>query len=487
MLRFENVEKIYKGDVAALSDVNVDVQKGEFIFLVGPSGSGKSTFLKLLLHEEQPTSGRIIVAGRDITRLSHWKLPQLRRNVGTIFQDFKLLPSKTVYENVAFAMEVIGRPKHVIQSQVPKVLELVGLESKSDRFPTELSGGEQQRVSIARAFVNRPLILLADEPTGNLDPANTVGVMRILDSINKAGTTVCMAVWGRIKYFGRETVISLRRNLLMTIAGVITVAVSLALFGGILLLSRWVDHGTERIKGGVRLEVFMNVEATDGQIADVRSSLNTDPDVKSFRFFDKQDALAEFKRIFRKDPDLVKNITADALPTSYRIVPETAEKTSNIQNRFEVLPGVDDVATPEEALRGLLDATNTARIIFIGLSLILLMSSLFLIVNTIRLATFARRREIEVMKLVGASNWFIRVPFMAEGLIQGLIGAGLAVAVVVALKVGFDRWFNSPNGFFREFYLTTADVVTVSIYVFVLGIVIGLIGAIIGLRRFLRV
>ncbi|MSV94062.1 MAG: FtsX-like permease family protein [Actinobacteria bacterium] len=273
----------------------------------------------------------------------------------------------------------------------------------------------------------------------------------------------------------------------MTIAGVITVAVSLALFGGILLLSRWVDHGTERIKGGVRLEVFMNVEATDGQIADVRSSLNTDPDVKSFRFFDKQDALAEFKRIFRKDPDLVKNITADALPTSYRIVPETAEKTSNIQNRFEVLPGVDDVATPEEALRGLLDATNTARIIFIGLSLILLMSSLFLIVNTIRLATFARRREIEVMKLVGASNWFIRVPFMAEGLIQGLIGAGLAVAVVVALKVGFDRWFNSPTGFFREFYLTTADAVTVSIYVFVLGIVIGLIGATIGLRRFLRV
>ena len=294
-------------------------------------------------------------------------------------------------------------------------------------------------------------------------------------------------MWGRIKYFGRETVISLRRNLLMTIAGVITVAVSLALFGGILLLSRWVDHGTERIKGGVRLEVFMNVEATDGQIADVRSSLNTDPDVKSFRFFDKQDALAEFKRIFRKDPDLVKNITAGALPTSYRIVPETAEKTSNIQNRFDVLPGVDDVATPEEALRGLLDATNTARIIFIGLSLILLMSSLFLIVNTIRLATFARRREIEVMKLVGASNWFIRVPFMAEGLIQGLIGAGLAVAVVVALKVGFDRWFNSPTGFFREFYLTTADAVTVSIYVFVLGIVIGLIGATIGLRRFLRV
>jgi len=273
----------------------------------------------------------------------------------------------------------------------------------------------------------------------------------------------------------------------MTIAGVITVAVSLALFGGILLLSRWVDHGTERIKGGVRLEVFMNVDATDGQISDIRASLESDQDVKSFRFFDKQDALSEFKRIFRKDPDLVKNITADALPTSFRVIPNMAEKTNSIQNRFQVQPGVDDVATPEEALRGLLDATNTARIIFIGLSLILLLSSLFLIVNTIRLATFARRREIEVMKLVGASNWFIRIPFMLEGLVQGLIGAGLAVGVVAVLKVGFDRWFSSPTGFFREFYLTTGDAISVALYVFALGVIIGLIGSTIGLRRFLRV
>jgi len=291
----------------------------------------------------------------------------------------------------------------------------------------------------------------------------------------------------RISYFARETIVSLRRNLLMTVAGVLTVAVSLALFGGIMMLSRWVDHGTERIKGGVRLEIFMNVDATQGQIDDVRTELENDPDVRSFRFFDKQAALEEFKRIFRKDPELVKNITADALPTSFRIVPERAEQTNAIQRRFEAQPGVEDVATPEEALRGLLDATNTARIIFIGLSLVLLVSSLFLIVNTIRLATFARRREIEVMKLVGASNWFVRVPFMAEGLVQGLIGAGLAVGVVVALKIGFDRWFDSPTGFFREFYVTGSDAFWVAIYVIALGIVIGLIGSMIGLRRFLRV
>ena len=173
MIKFENVSKVYKGEVVALREVSLEIAKGEFVFLVGPSGSGKSTFLRLLLRDEIATEGRIVVAGRDIASLSNWKVPQLRRNIGTIFQDFKLLPTKTVYENVAFAAEVIGRPRAAIRSQVPQILELVGLAEKSDRFPTELSGGEQQRVSIARAFVNRPLILLADEPTGNLDPETT--------------------------------------------------------------------------------------------------------------------------------------------------------------------------------------------------------------------------------------------------------------------------------------------------------------------------
>jgi cell division transport system ATP-binding protein len=216
MLRFDNVTKEYKGNIMALRDVSIDVQKGEFIFLVGPSGSGKSTFLRLLLREEAPTNGRIIVAGRDISRLAHWKVPQLRRNIGTIFQDYKLLPSRTVYENVAFAMEVIGRPRSVIRTQVPQVLDLVGLAKKAGRLPTELSGGEQQRVSIARAFVNRPLILLADEPTGNLDPATTVGIMRILDRINRTGTTVCMATHDqRIVDAMRRRVVELDRGTLV--------------------------------------------------------------------------------------------------------------------------------------------------------------------------------------------------------------------------------------------------------------------------------
>ncbi|MGH9177632.1 MAG: cell division ATP-binding protein FtsE [Acidimicrobiales bacterium] len=197
MIKLENVTKAYKGTTVALRDCSVDLQKGEFAFLVGPSGSGKSTFLRLLTKEEEPDAGRIWVAGKDIAQLSHWKVPYLRRNIGCIFQDFKLLPNKTVYENVAFALEVIGRPKHVVSSQVPQILDLVGLSKKVGNKPNELSGGEQQRVSIARAFVNRPLILLADEPTGNLDPNTTMGIMRLLDRINRTGTTVVMATHDR--------------------------------------------------------------------------------------------------------------------------------------------------------------------------------------------------------------------------------------------------------------------------------------------------
>jgi cell division transport system permease protein len=294
-------------------------------------------------------------------------------------------------------------------------------------------------------------------------------------------------VWSRLGYFTRETTISLRRNLLMTIAGVLTVAVSLSLFGGIMLLSKWVDHGTERIKGGVRLEAFMTVNASKQQIDDVEQAIKDDPQIKGYRFLDKEAAYEEFKRIFRKEPDLVKNVDADSLPTSFRIVPAEAEFTNKVKARLRPLAGVDEVKTPGDALRGLLSATNTARIIFFLLALVLLLSSLFLIVNTIRLATFARRREIEVMKLVGASNWFVRVPFMAEGVVQGLIGAGLAIGVVMALKVGFDHWFDKPNGFFQEFYVTSADAMTIAIVVLILGIAIGLIGAIVGLWRFLRV
>ncbi|HEV2088935.1 MAG TPA: cell division ATP-binding protein FtsE [Cryptosporangiaceae bacterium] len=194
MITLDRVTKTYpKARRAALDDVSVTVEKGEFVFFIGPSGSGKSTFIRLLLKEEVPSRGKVLVAGKDVSTIRKWKVPQLRRTVGCVFQDFRLLPNKTAAENVAFALEVIGKTRHVIRRVVPEVLGLVGLEGKENRYPHELSGGEQQRVAVARAFVNRPLVLLADEPTGNLDPDTSIEIMRLLDRINRTGTTVVMA------------------------------------------------------------------------------------------------------------------------------------------------------------------------------------------------------------------------------------------------------------------------------------------------------
>ena len=193
MISLQRVTKTYKNGVTALTDVDVEVEKGEFVFIVGQSGSGKSTMIRLLIREEDVTKGSIYVGGKNLAKMSSWDIPKLRRNVGTVFQDFRLLQDKTVFEDVAFGLEVIGKPQHVLGPRVPEILEYVGLGDKLSNYPDELSGGEQQRVSIARACVNRPLVLLADEPTGNLDPNTSVDIMRLLDKVNRIGTTVVMA------------------------------------------------------------------------------------------------------------------------------------------------------------------------------------------------------------------------------------------------------------------------------------------------------
>jgi cell division transport system ATP-binding protein len=197
MIVFEGVSKVYEPDVAALRDVTFVIEKGEFVFVVGASGSGKSTLIKLLLKEIEPTTGRIMVGGRDLTRLKGTKVPLLRRNVGCVFQDFKLLPSRTAADNVAYALKVQGESRASIRRKVPEVLNMVGLAHKMNSFPDELSGGEQQRVSIARAVVNHPPLLVCDEPTGNLDPDTSVGIMQLLYRINRAGTTILMVTHDR--------------------------------------------------------------------------------------------------------------------------------------------------------------------------------------------------------------------------------------------------------------------------------------------------
>jgi cell division transport system ATP-binding protein len=194
VIRLDKVSKVYPaGARPALDNVSIDIEKGEFVFLIGQSGSGKSTVLRLLMREELPTRGTVFVNSRNVGKLPNRKVPDLRRKMGCVFQDFRLLPKKNVFDNVAFALEVINKSQRIINRTVPEVLELVGLEGKARRMPNELSGGEQQRVAIARAFVNRPLVLLADEPTGNLDPDTSQGIMSLLERINRIGTTVLMA------------------------------------------------------------------------------------------------------------------------------------------------------------------------------------------------------------------------------------------------------------------------------------------------------
>ncbi len=214
-ISLQNVTMIYPAqpNKPALDDVSLDIYPGEFVFVVGHSGSGKSTFLRLLTREIRATKGSVLVAGQNLTKMRNWKVPYLRRQIGTVYQDFKLLPDKTVYGNVAFALECIGKPRSVVKTQVPEVLRLVGLAEKMDNYPDQLSGGEQQRVSVARAMVNRPPLLVCDEPTGNLDPAISLGIMKLLDRINRTGTTVVMAT------HDREMVDAMHRRVIALEAG----------------------------------------------------------------------------------------------------------------------------------------------------------------------------------------------------------------------------------------------------------------------------
>ena len=218
VITFDHVTKTYPAQPKkpALSDVTLQIFAGEFIFLVGHSGSGKSTFIRLLTREIKPTSGKIYVADEDLTTMRNWRVSYLRRNIGCVFQDFKLLPNKTVFENVAFALEVIGKSRHVIKTQVPEVLRLVGLSDKLNSYPDQLSGGQQQRVSIARAIVNRPPLLVCDEPTGNLDPQTSRGIMDLLERINRTGTTVLVAT------HDREMVDNMRRRVIALDRGHLT-------------------------------------------------------------------------------------------------------------------------------------------------------------------------------------------------------------------------------------------------------------------------
>ena len=490
VIELQHVTKLYPASGRpALDDVSTEIDKGEFVFLIGSSGSGKSTFLRLLLKEDTPTSGTVSVNGKTLNTMSKWQVPKLRRTIGCVFQDFRLLRDRTVAQNVAFALEVINKPQRTIKRVVPEVLEMVGLEGKAHRLPHELSGGEQQRVAIARAFVNRPLVLLADEPTGNLDPETSEGIMLLLERINRTGTTVIMATHDyhivdsmrrrvielnggvshprpvarrlrrraldpaadqcrrrrggprlapctnpdresmRVNFVLSEVATGLRRNLTMTVAMILTTAISLGLMGTGMLIAGMISDMKAIYYDKVQVSIFLSDDVTDQQRQAIETQLKDSPEVKHYIYESKDEAYARFKQQFSQQPELVQNTPADALPESFRVELVNPERYSVIAAEFpNGKNGVDKVRDEGDFLDRLFSLLNGARNATIAVAVVQALAALLLISNTIQLAAFNRRNETNIMRLVGASRWYTQLPFILE-----------------AALAGSDRWRCSPS------------------------------------------
>ena len=538
MIRFENVTKTYKGSTVALRDITVEIDKGEFVFLVGASGSGKTTFIRLLLREELPDTGQILEAGRNIVELPKWRVPYLRRNIGCVFQDFRLLPNKTVFENVAFALEVIGRPRHVVANQVPQVLDLVGLANKRDNLPNELSGGEQQRVAVARAFVNRPLILLADEPTGNLDPQTSQGIMQLLDRINRTGTTVVVATHDEV------LVDKMRRRVIELSNGAMVRDQARGVYGFDGAAQQPPRRG-RRGRGLMPVSVDYVVRETAAEpVAQPPDDRRRHPDGRGVALVGRRgaaaapglgqrhrdpraghpgDGLDEARRYLPADqggrhparpaqlrsaavrllepgpqllrgpqaaaPDVFQATSVSEMPTSYWCTPVALTDAAQVVRTFNGTAGVLSVTEPQQTIRNEETVINVSKWVCLAIAIVLIVSAAVLILNTIRMAIFARRREVSVMKLVGATNWFIRVPFMSEGLLQGFVGSLLAAFVVyfVYLFINHEGGGRTTSNIFTAMHMTGSEMILTNVVVVIVGMAIGSIGSAIAIRRFLDV
>jgi cell division transport system permease protein len=292
-------------------------------------------------------------------------------------------------------------------------------------------------------------------------------------------------MWQRLSYFARETQISLRRNLLMTLAGVMTIFVSLLLVGSSLAITKFVDNGVSRWSGGVEMEVFLNLKITQSQTDVVQRALTDDPRIKSSHFVSHDEAYATYKKLNPNNQTAVEAVRPEDLPESYRVVPKDAKDTDAIANDIKQVAGVQEVSTAAKFIHQFTQVSDRLRLVLFVIAAVLLASSVFLIVNTIRLATFARRREIEVMKLVGASNWFVRIPFMAEGLVQGILGGVFAAAVVYWSSLWFRGVLKSQDNVLKQLTITNGEVVLIGFGLVVVGAVIGIVGSLFGLRKFL--
>src|SRR6266852_1797240 len=496
VISFQHVWKTYPTGTEALRDINLVVPEGDFVFLVGPSGAGKSTMVRLLIREEKPSKGKIFVEGVELGRMNRRKLPYYRRKIGLVFQDFKLLPNLTVYENVAFALRVLGEPDRLVQSRAAEALDTVGLAGKEQTYPSNLSGGEQQRVAIARALVHAPRMIIADEPTGNLDPATAWEIMQLFLRINSRGATVVMATHNReiVDLLRRRVVAidagqSFWRNLAVSLAAVVSITLILILAGVNLL----VGHALSQVLDGFRDKVSVisiNV-ADDTSLASVYSyqaQLAADPRVGSVRFITKDEALANFA----KDPNnavLAQQLDGNPLDAKLEVRVRNLSDVASIDTLARQWSGVDPTNPTNyqgDFVKRMLQLSQWLNLAGVGLLAILVVVSVVIVMNTIRTAVYHRRKEIEVMKLVGATVWFVRGPFVIEGVMTGLIAASIALLLLVIAYPPAVQQFKNDIAFIPLSY-DPAFLSSLARDLLLGGALMGALGSYIGVRRYVRI
>ena len=513
MIELTNVVKTYDTGTRALNGVSLKIEDGEFVFLVGPSGSGKSTIIKILTAELQPTEGSVNVNGFALEKIRSRAIPYLRRTLGVIFQDFRLIENKSVYDNVAFAMRVIGAPEREIKKRVPYVLELVGLENKGRRLPNELSGGEQQRVAIARALVNNPSMIIADEPTGNLDPARSLEIMMLLEQINALGTTRSLSTAlpsalspsTRAKSSATEWmgIISMKKNNIgyllregfkgvflhgfMSFAAICVTVACLIIMGTFSLILYNLHVMILDLEQENEILVYIDENYSEAKAKSVGSQINLISNVHEAKFVSRQQALDEFIDT-QNDAALFDGIEADTLRDRFVVTLEDNSLITQTKEMLKQIDGVDEVSAHDEIANGFQTVQKVLNIAAMVIIVVLFVVSMFIISNTIKLAMYSRSQEIAIMKMVGATNSFIRLPFVVEGLILGFISS----LVAFFLEWGLYDFLASKIAQIDTLQLITivpfAECIEfVAIAYAITGFVVGVFGSMLSIRKFLRV
>ena len=504
MIEFKNVSKKYETGTEAVKNASFKIEKGEFAFLVGSSGSGKSTLIKLILKEEEPTSGNIIINGKDTTFLKRNRVPYLRRSMGVVFQDFRLLPDKTVYENVAFAMYIVkATPRH-IRRQVPMVLSLVGLSGKAKMYPNELSGGEQQRVALARALVNNPSMIIADEPTGNLDPDTAWDIMNLLNEINMRGTTVVVATHAKdivdqmrkrvrfnvMSYLIGEGFRNVFKNKKSTMSSLMIMCATMLVFGLFFVIGENINQFVKEVADAQGIRVFVKTDATESEVEEVGREILGVEGVRTAEYISKEEGLESMRETL--GDDIVAGYTdrVDILPAAYEVTLTDLELNEQVQENILQIPNVDSIESSNKVISQVIRLAKGVRVITGAILILLVIISIAIISNTIKLTVHARRREISIMKYVGATNSFIRWPFLVEGVLIGVAAGILSVAIIgvaytyIAGKLSGAIFLEMANWRLIEFKDMFNLILTVYL---ALGIGIGMVGSGISMRKYLDV